>query len=117
MLIVMSIGNIAAPISAAARAASSAEMLFKFIDIPARDISGLKAPDVSAAEDITFQHLNFIYPMRPDIRVLVGLNVKFPAGKTTAIVGPSGSGKSTIVGLIQRWYELDGDFGDNLKVY
>ena len=116
MMIVMSIGTIAAPISAAARAVSSADMLFKFIDIPQLDKTGLKAPDVSAAEDIHMYAVNFIYPMRPDVRVLVGLNVTFEAGKITAIVGPSGSGKSTIVGLLERWYDLDGDLAERLQV-
>lgn len=116
MMVVMSIGNIASPLSAAARSAVAAEKLFKMIDTPYRETSGLKEPDVSATEDITLLNVNFTYPARPDIKVLNGLNMKIPAGKITAIVGPSGSGKSTIVGLLQRWYELDGDFGANIKV-
>lgn len=31
-------------------------------------------------------------------------------------VGASGSGKSTIVGLLDRWYELDGNMTDNIIV-
>lgn len=54
--------------------------------------------------------------MRPDLRILQNLNVRFPAGKTTAIVGASGSGKSTIVGLLERWYELDGDLAPEAMV-
>jgi ATP-binding cassette, subfamily B (MDR/TAP), member 1 len=116
MMIVMSIGSISSPLSAAARSSSSADMLFQIIDIPPRDVSGVKEPEVAAGEDITLENVNFTYPTRPDTRVLTGLNMRFPAGKITAIVGPSGSGKSTIVGLIERWYELDGDFQANLKV-
>lgn len=116
MMVVTSIGNIASPLSAAARSAVAAEKLFKMIDTPYRETGGLKGPDVSATEDITLANVNFTYPARPDIKVLKGLSIKIPAGKITAIVGPSGSGKSTIVGLLQRWYELDGDFGANIKV-
>jgi len=68
----------------------------------------VKAPDVSAQNDIVFENVNFVYPIRPDVKVLEDLSIRFPAGKLTAIVGASGSGKSTIVGLIERWYELDG---------
>ena len=62
------------------------------------------------------QNVNFAYPLRPDVKVLDDLTVRFPAGKLTAIVGASGSGKSTIVGLIERWYELDGNMTDNMLV-
>ncbi|KAL7624970.1 hypothetical protein AAE478_004184 [Parahypoxylon ruwenzoriense] len=112
MMIVMGVGNIAAPISAAARAAGAASILFNGIDAPKPVITGLKDPDVSAAGDIGLWGINFTYPTRPTLKVLDGLTLILPAGKTTAIVGPSGSGKSTIVALIERWYELDGDAGD-----
>lgn len=41
--------------------------------------------------------------------MLDDLSLRFEAGKITAIVGASGSGKSTIVGLLERWYNLDQD--------
>jgi ATP-binding cassette, subfamily B (MDR/TAP), member 1 len=43
------------------------------------------------------------------VKVLDDLSLRFEAGKITAIVGASGSGKSTIVGLLERWYNLDQD--------
>ncbi|KAI0159908.1 P-loop containing nucleoside triphosphate hydrolase protein [Hypoxylon sp. FL1284] len=109
MMIVMGVGHIAAPISAAARAAGAANILFNGIDAPRPVVAGLKHPDVSATGDIVLWGVNFTYPTRPQLKVLNGLNLILPAGKTTAIVGPSGSGKSTIVALIERWYDLDGD--------
>lgn len=109
MMIVMGVGGVAAPLSAAARAAGAASILFNGIDAPRPIVTGLKDPDVSAAGDIVLWGVNFTYPTRPKLKVLDGLNLILPAGKTTAIVGPSGSGKSTIVALIERWYELDGD--------
>lgn len=112
MTIVMSIGTISAPISAASRAAGAASILFSIIDAPQPQTSGLDAPEVSSHEDIIFENVNFAYPTRPDVQVLNNLSVCFPAGKLTAIVGESGSGKSTIVGLIERWYELGSPAGN-----
>lgn len=102
--------------TAAARAAGAATIFYSIIDAPKPDIGGVKGPDVTATEDIVLDHINFAYPTRPHIKVLDDLTLRFPAGKVTAIVGPSGSGKSTIVGLIERWYELDGDPAQNLIV-
>lgn len=115
MMIVMGVGGVAAPISATARAAGAASILFNGIDAPRPVVTGLKHPEVSAAGDIVLWGVNFTYPTRPKLKVLDGLNLILPAGKTTAIVGPSGSGKSTIVALIERWYELDGD-GESKKL-
>ncbi|KAI0397009.1 ABC transporter-like protein [Xylariaceae sp. FL0594] len=112
MLLAVGVGNIAAPISAAARSAGAARILFNGIDAPRPVTTGLKHPDVSASGDIVLWNVNFTYPTRPNLKVLDNLNLVIPAGKVTAIVGPSGSGKSTIVALVQRWYEMDGDYGD-----
>ncbi|RYC60568.1 hypothetical protein CHU98_g5624 [Xylaria longipes] len=111
-MIAMGVGNIAAPISAAARAAGAARILFNGIDAPRPVTTGLKYPEASATGNIVLWNVNFTYPTRPNLKVLDNLNLIVPAGKVTAIVGPSGSGKSTIVALIQRWYEMDGDMGD-----
>ncbi|KAJ2996459.1 hypothetical protein NUW58_g973 [Xylaria curta] len=111
-MIAMGVGNIAAPLSAAARAAGAARILFNGIDAPRPVTTGFKHPEASATENIVLWNVNFTYPTRPNLKVLDNLNLIIPAGKVTAIVGPSGSGKSTIVALIQRWYEMDGDMGD-----
>ncbi|APA05673.1 hypothetical protein sscle_01g004430 [Sclerotinia sclerotiorum 1980 UF-70] len=113
MTIVMSVGGIAAPITAAAQAAGASGILFSIIDAPQPKTGGVKGREVSSREDIVLENVNFAYPLRHDVKVLDNLNVRFPAGKITAIVGASGSGKSTIVGLIERWYELDGNLIDN----
>jgi ATP-binding cassette subfamily B (MDR/TAP) protein 1 len=116
MTIVMSIGNIAAPMTAAGQAAGAASILFTIIDAPQPRTVGIKAPDISSREDIVLENVNFAYPIRHDVKVLDNLSVRFPAGKLTAIVGASGSGKSTIVGLLERWYEMDGNMTDNMLV-
>jgi ABC-type multidrug transport system fused ATPase/permease subunit len=112
MTIVMSIGSIAAPATAASRAAGAAAIFFHIIDAPKPRTEGLGAPDVSSYNDIIFEKVNFAYPTRPDVQVLRDLTVQFPAGKLTAIVGESGSGKSTIVTMLERWYELNDDIAN-----
>ncbi|KAH8899843.1 P-loop containing nucleoside triphosphate hydrolase protein [Thozetella sp. PMI_491] len=107
MLMTSSIGGVTAPLSAAAKAAGAAAIFYSIIDAPKPDTSGVIYPEVSASEDLVLEHVNFAYPTRPDIKILDDLSIRFPAGKITAIVGPSGSGKSTIVGLLERWYELE----------
>jgi ATP-binding cassette subfamily B (MDR/TAP) protein 1 len=108
MMAVQHVGRVAGPIIAITKAASAATELFATIDAPVPKITGLRDPEVSAEADISFDNVAFSYPSRPDAPILGGLNLQFPAGKVTAIVGPSGSGKSTVVGLVQRWYELLG---------
>lgn len=55
--------------------------------------------------EIEINGLDFAYPSRPETQVLDDLNLRVPAGKTTALVGASGCGKSTIVRLLKRWYD------------
>ncbi|KAF2463255.1 multidrug resistance protein 3 [Lindgomyces ingoldianus] len=49
--------------------------------------------------------VGLVYPSRPDVPVLRGVNIDIPALKTTALVGLSGCGKSSIFGLLERFYE------------
>ncbi|TPX19124.1 uncharacterized protein E0L32_011197 [Thyridium curvatum] len=51
---------------------------------------------------VAFNNVSFAYPSRPNHLVLRNINLTFPAGKHTAIVGLSGSGKSTIAALVAR---------------
>ncbi|XP_061088168.1 ATP-binding cassette, sub-family B (MDR/TAP), member 4 [Conger conger] len=55
--------------------------------------------------NIEFQNINFMYPSRPDIKVLNGMNLRVSCGQTMALVGSSGCGKSTTVQLLQRFYD------------
>ncbi|ENI01964.1 hypothetical protein COCC4DRAFT_175713 [Bipolaris maydis ATCC 48331] len=108
MMAVVNFGRVVTPIIAIVKASTAAAELFRTIDAPVPDVSGLKEPDVTANANITFENVAFSYPSRPNVPILQGLGLEFEAGKVTAIVGPSGSGKSTIVGLVQRWYDLLG---------
>ena len=55
---------------------------------------------------IEFRNVYFSYPTRPEMTVLDGFSLEIGAGKTMALVGPSGSGKSTVIGLIERFYDV-----------
>lgn len=57
------------------------------------------------AKDIAFEGVTFEYPSRRGQPVLKDLNIRFPAGSYTAIVGLSGSGKSTIASLLARLHD------------
>ncbi|TEA11298.1 ABC transporter BEA3 [Colletotrichum sidae] len=116
MMMASSIGQLTAPLSAASQAADANAIFHTIIDAPKPAYGKLKAPQASAEGDIVFQNVNFVYPKRPDVKILENLSLQFPAGKVTAIVGPSGSGKSTVVGILERWYEFDGDAQTNQLV-
>jgi ATP-binding cassette subfamily B protein len=54
---------------------------------------------------ITFEHLTFNYPSRPETRALDDFNLVIAPGETVAFVGPSGAGKSTVFQLLLRFYD------------
>lgn len=116
MTILAHIPAIAVPYMAASHALDAALVFFTVIDAPKPESAGIKDPEIQMNNDIVLEKVNFAYPTRPDVKVLRNLDLRIPFGKTTAIVGPSGSGKSTIVGLLQRWYQLDGDMTTNALV-
>ncbi len=64
------------------------------------EISKINPSDAS----ISLSDVRFAYK---DKEVLHGINLKIPAGKTTALVGPSGSGKSTIARLIASLWDVN----------
>ncbi|CCM03554.1 uncharacterized protein FIBRA_05690 [Fibroporia radiculosa] len=89
----------------------AAAKLFATIDrVPAIDSeSDAGSKPESCVGEISFEHVKFSYPSRPDIPIVKDLSITFPAGKTTALVGASGSGKSTVISLVERFYDpLDG---------
>ncbi len=54
---------------------------------------------------ITFEHLSFSYPSRPNVRALSDFHLQIASGETVAFVGPSGAGKSTAFSLLLRFYD------------
>lgn len=60
---------------------------------------------------IRLDNVSFRYENSDDAdrqgRVISGLTLDIPAGRTLALVGPSGGGKTTLCNLIPRFYDVD----------
>jgi ATP-binding cassette subfamily B protein len=54
---------------------------------------------------LTFNHIDFRYPTRPEVKALDDFNLDVRPGELVAVVGPSGAGKSTLFQLAQRFYD------------
>src|SRR6267154_1366241 len=52
-------------------------------DIDSLNPGGLKPAGVTG--EIAFENVKFSYPSRIDVPILKGINITFPAGKTTAL--------------------------------
>jgi phosphate transport system ATP-binding protein len=69
----------------------------------APDVSALGAPKPKGeGHNVVLQGLSAHYGK---MHVIKDVNLTFPAGEVTAIIGPSGSGKSTVVRCINRMHE------------
>ncbi|KAI9507265.1 P-loop containing nucleoside triphosphate hydrolase protein [Russula earlei] len=102
-----SLALMAPEMQAISSALGAAAKLYATIDrVPPIDSAseeGLKPSKVIG--EITLENVEFNYPARPDVQILKNLSLRFPAGKTTALVGASGSGKSTVIALVERFYD------------
>lgn len=59
----------------------------------------------------TLEAVEFAYPTMPEHRVLRGLSLHVPAGKTVALCGERGCGKSTTIELLKRAYDPEAGSG------
>jgi ATP-binding cassette subfamily B protein len=93
-------------VRAAGAASRLAELLHAEPDIraPANPVA-LPQP---ARGRLEFDHVNFRYPMRPEVLALDDICLTVEPGEMVALVGPSGAGKSTILQLAQRFYDPEG---------
>ncbi len=77
--------------------------MFEYLDAPAEPgpdhgYEGQEPLSRTLAGEFVLRDVTFGYV--PEVPILRGLSVAFPAGSFTAIVGPSGAGKSTLLRLL-----------------
>uniref|UniRef100_A0A8C7L9F5 ATP-binding cassette sub-family B member 5 n=1 Tax=Oncorhynchus kisutch TaxID=8019 RepID=A0A8C7L9F5_ONCKI len=119
MIGAFSLGQGAPNLEAIAKARGAAYEVYNTIDQVAEVFNICPTPrpiDSSSKEghkpdcvrgDIEFKNIHFSYPSRKDVKILQGVNLTVPRGKTIALVGASGCGKSTTIQLLQRFYDPD----------
>ncbi|CAG8341177.1 unnamed protein product [Penicillium salamii] len=56
-------------------------------------------------KSLELENLQFSYPMRPNARVLRGIDLHIKEGQFAAFVGASGCGKSTMISMLERFYD------------
>ncbi|MFG6466816.1 ABC transporter ATP-binding protein [Roseateles sp. BYS87W] len=90
------LSDLAAPLT---RATVIAKGCFELMDETKESDGGPHELPQPAQGDLVMQDVRLTYPGASQ-PALDGLNLHFPAGKTTALVGASGAGKSSIVHLL-----------------
>lgn len=97
-----------------AKGAAAVASVFKILDrqslIPGSyydgsDNHGTKLDKISGR--IEMKKVHFAYPSRPETLVLHQFSLEVKAGTSVGLVGKSGGGKSTVIGLIQRFYDVE----------
>ncbi|KJE91891.1 ATP-binding cassette sub-family B member 11 [Capsaspora owczarzaki ATCC 30864] len=107
------------------KAKAAAAKIFELIDtkseIDSSSPHGIALQHVQG--EISFDQVDFVYPSRPDAKILSNLSFVGAPQQTVAIVGSSGGGKSTVISLLERFYNpasgtiaLDGQPIDTLHL-
>jgi len=91
------------------RTIGAAENLLLLFDEPVEEINEnyTHDPRHDLRGKITFDHVEFSYPSRPDVVVLKDVSFTIEPGQEIALVGPSGAGKTTIASLLLKFYNVN----------
>ncbi len=74
---------------------AASDKIFKLLDLPEAEVKTALCPEDTA---IRCENLGFSY--EADRQILQGVDLRFPKGSFTSIVGESGCGKSTIAAIL-----------------
>ena len=100
-------GNLSEVYGDLLRAAGASERLTELLeakpDIRA-PATPAKLPEPARGE-LSFEHVTFHYPTRPDTSALNDFSLAIRSRERLALVGPSGAGKTTIFQLAERFYD------------
>lgn len=64
-----------------------------------------KVDEPAKGKDVVCDAVHFAYPLRPNLKVLRGIDIGIQPGSMVAFVGASGCGKSTMISLLERFYD------------
>jgi ATP-binding cassette subfamily B protein len=107
VIVASAVGTISEVVGDLQRAAGATERLFELLAVepviraPADPVA-LPTP---ARGTVSFDHVAFHYPSRPDAPALDRFTLDVSAGEKVALVGPSGAGKTTVFQLLLRFYD------------
>lgn len=73
---------------------TASDKIFAILDLPEEK----ERTEIPKSSEISINNLHFSYSAEKEI--LHGIDMKFPQGSFTAIVGESGCGKSTVAGIL-----------------
>src|SRR4051812_25646594 len=104
-MLVMPLRSLGMWIGQAQRATASGERIFQVMDEPEEVADRPGAVELPPGGGvIRFENVGFEY--LPGQRVLDGIDLEIPAGKTIAVIGHTGSGKTTLTALVPRFYDV-----------